>query len=651
MNLTKYQFDQLFPFHLVIDNTLTIINIGSSLKKAIAISEDTKFTDLFTFIRPRITITNSSEFESLIDQLLIIKYNSDIKCLLKGQIKIIDEQNNFLFVGSLWVESMKEMKDLGLDFSDFAIHDTTYNLLQAVDIQENKNIEIQELYASVNKQKSQLEQLSLIVEQTQNLVIITDAKGYFEWVNKAFERKTGYQLDEIKGRSPNEILSGRETNTETTEYIKQHIIAGKTFTCDIQNYAKDGSAYWVRIEGQPVFDSQGVLTQFFSIQEDITHYKQLENQLQANLVLLKALINNLYSAILFESPYGTIVTMNSAYSNLFKKITDDSSLIGRQNKENLYKLRDYFLDEENYWEAIQLLYKQSDNKFDKDFQLKSGKWLTINCLQVWNEKQFLGLLWIFFDITERKQAEQATALSLEKQLDLNNLKTRFISMVSHEMRTPLSAILSSIQLVDNYWDKLTTEKRSVHFQRIEIAVERMTELLDDTLYISRSDANKIVFSPNIINIKDAIEKIIHEFNIEDNNSRIQIIYEGIFSGICIDVKILNHILTNLISNALKYSDAKETIILRIADENENITFTVIDKGIGIPEEDCKHLFEEFHRASNVENIQGTGLGLAIVARLVCLHHGTITFETALGKGTTFSVTLPSGRNHENSKIL
>ena len=245
------------------------------------------------------------------------------------------------------------------------------------------------------------------------------------------------------------------------------------------------------------------------------------------------------------------------------------------------------------------------------------------------------------DITKRKQAEAELHTALEKEKELNELKSRFISMASHEFRTPLTTILGSAELLKHYSHKWTEEKKLVHFERIYSNVQHIAQLLDDILLIGQVEAGKLEFNPEPLDVVQFCSRIVEELQLSASSEH-PIVFTCQFSGIegCLDEKLLRHILSNLLINAIKYSPTSSPVNFELICQNDWAIFQIQDSGIGIPLEDQERLFESFHRAKNVGNIPGTGLGLAIVKRSVDLHGGKITVKSEVGVGTTFTVTIP-----------
>lgn len=241
---------------------------------------------------------------------------------------------------------------------------------------------------------------------------------------------------------------------------------------------------------------------------------------------------------------------------------------------------------------------------------------------------------------ELQAAKEEVTKALEQEKELNTLKTRFISMISHEYRTPLTVILTSTYLIEQFYQGPNQLQFNKFLDKIRSSVKSMTQLLQDVLTIGKSDAGKTTLQINRFRAVDLCKDIIEECQVIDNNAHT---FELNFVDKTIelesDEKQLKHIISNLVLNAAKYSPNAKTVKINLIEQNGKVTFQVVDEGIGIPEADQEHLFEAFYRAGNVGAISGTGLGLAIVKKCVDLLNGEITFKSISKVGTTFNVTI------------
>lgn len=244
-------------------------------------------------------------------------------------------------------------------------------------------------------------------------------------------------------------------------------------------------------------------------------------------------------------------------------------------------------------------------------------------------------------ILERRRAEDEAQKALRREREVNELKTKFVSMASHEFRTPLSSVLSSASLIRKYRDKGDLTRIDKHIDRIKSSVNHLTNIPNDFLSLGRLEEGKIEIVPEEIDLDEIFGDIVEELKLNLKEGQdIRVSSEGTKCTIRSDPKVLRNIAFNLISNASKYSDEGRMIDINLAYAPGLIRIAVRDEGVGIPEGEARHVFERFFRASNVSNIQGTGLGLNIVKRYVSLLNGTIDFTSEFGKGSTFTVTLP-----------
>ncbi len=244
-------------------------------------------------------------------------------------------------------------------------------------------------------------------------------------------------------------------------------------------------------------------------------------------------------------------------------------------------------------------------------------------------------------IMQKQEAEEALKVSLEKEKELNQLKSRFISTTSHEFKTPLSAVLSSAELIERYGHKWGPEKIADHIERIKNSVMHLSKLVDDVLQLSRAESGRLEYTPIEIDLKTFCGKVIEEMHLSSKEKhRINFEYKSGRNSFMLDQKQTYIILQNLLSNAVKYSPAGGKVDLIVDSDELNLRIVVNDEGVGIPETDIDKLFQPFHRAANTGGIEGTGLGLSIMKKAVELHGGTVVVKSELGKGTSFIVEIP-----------
>ncbi len=241
-----------------------------------------------------------------------------------------------------------------------------------------------------------------------------------------------------------------------------------------------------------------------------------------------------------------------------------------------------------------------------------------------------------------EQAKDEVNTSLLKEKEVNQLKTRFVSLASHEFRTPLSSIQLSASLIERYYDRLERSKVFYHLHKIKLAIGDLTSILEDFLSVERIDSGKVEPEYTRFDLQSLCGELATEMQAQAKTGQ-NITYEhsGLSLNVLLDKKLLRHCLINLLSNAIKYSGANSVISMKTDVTETGCQISIADNGIGIPAMDQVHLFEAFFRAHNTTDIQGTGLGLNIVKRYIDLMNGRISFESVEQVGTTFTLSFPA----------
>ena len=253
----------------------------------------------------------------------------------------------------------------------------------------------------------------------------------------------------------------------------------------------------------------------------------------------------------------------------------------------------------------------------------------------------LGAILALNDISSRKRAETELLVSLQREKELSELKSKFVSTASHEFRTPLATILSSAELLEHYPDNLSAEEKFDLLRGIQGGTKRMGALLDDILTVGKAESGVLQAKLAPLDLKLLCRQVVNELHIGEAKHHL-LKFEAEFAPeqVVMDEKLLRHILNNLLSNAAKYSPPGSEVLLTLSQRDNQAIIEVTDHGIGIPQQDQPRMFESFQRASNVDGRPGTGLGLAIMKKSVELHGGQVRFDSTVGRGTTFTVTLP-----------
>lgn len=476
----------------------------------------------------------------------------------------------------------------------------------------------------------------------QLLAVINAVPGMVSWIGSDCRYKgVNKHLASAYNRHPEDFI-GREVgfmenSPDFTESMRSFFDNAETSTTKELSAKVAGEVHNYLVVAQKYQDGQAAV----SVGIDVTELKQAQDDLQATTSRLSSLIENLQAGVLVKNELGHVVLINQIFCDLFGFPDVPAAWIGADLSDFDRQVKHLFADPESFAQRHRTIRQNRQIVTNEEMQLADNRTLELDYIPIFVDGDYCGHLWMYRDITDRKKAERELKEALEKEKELNDLKSRFITMTSHEFRTPLSSILSSAELLEHYRHRWTDEKQNVHFNRIRISVQHMTQLLNDVLFIGKAEAGKLEFNPTTLNLVEFGQSLIEEFKISLANKH-QLEYECDTDVIITqgDEKLLRQILTNLLSNAAKYSPENSTLLLKLFLEGDRVIFQVKDNGIGIPPDEKARLFESFHRATNVGNIQGTGLGLAIVKKCVDLHQGEITVESEVNVGTTFTVSIP-----------
>jgi len=322
-------------------------------------------------------------------------------------------------------------------------------------------------------------------------------------------------------------------------------------------------------------------------------------------------------------------------------------MLGYEPRELLGQLtRVHYASDEDYERIGAAAYGQIDltGHFTAEVPMKrkDGElvWVQIEGTPV-TQGALRGTVWTYVDVTQRKAAEQEMAKALARERELGELKTRLLSMASHEFRTPLAAILSSAELIGHYGDKIGADEQRSIMADLVAAARRMQLMLEDMLTLGQAEAGRLAFQPQPADVEALCRQVLAEVRSAQGDGHVLMLQAACAGLRDVDARLLHYILGNLLTNACKYSPPGSEVLVRLDAGPAEVRLEVIDQGMGIPEADVPHLFESFHRGGNAGNRPGSGLGLAIVKRCVALHGGQVSVVSKLGAGSRFCVTLPA----------
>ncbi|MDD2464911.1 MAG: PAS domain S-box protein [Desulfobulbus sp.] len=515
------------------------------------------------------------------------------------------------------------------------------------DITDRKRTE-----AALRQSEALGRRLSTAVEQSPASVVITDAQGAIEYVNKKFTQKTGYTFSEVKGQNPRILKSG--TMPEVIyQNLWETIAAGFEWKGELQNKRKDGSLFWESISISPIRNESDLITHFIAIKEDISDRIRMETELRENERMQRTLIESLPIGLaIIDGDSRIIEEINPFAAALFG--TDRETIIG-------HRCHNYLCPADETSCPMADLGLTVDNS-DRSIQRADGTVIPVlKTVKTITIKGRTKMLECFVDIRERKNAEENVrkanrqleeAITRAEQLareaeTANKAKSQFLANMSHEIRTPMNAIIGMTHLAMQTGN---SEKRQRFLETVQHAAESLLGLLNDILDFSKMEAgqlqlNSISFSP-----AQLIKGVLATLQMPAEEKGLQLLSHlstDLPQCLLGDDMRLRQILLNLIGNAIKFTD-KGSISLHINLEESlvpdqyQIHMSVIDTGIGIPPEKLSQVFNTFEQVDNTFARQygGTGLGLSICRQLVALMHGRIWTESRVNSGSTFHVLVP-----------
>ncbi|MEZ4737251.1 MAG: PAS domain-containing sensor histidine kinase [Caldilineaceae bacterium] len=472
----------------------------------------------------------------------------------------------------------------------------------------------------------------LLVEVAPLAILISDENGKITLVNEQAEQLFGYSRAELVGQSV-ELLVPQGARALHPQHRAAYLAAPgvRWMAGERELFAvrKDGSEFPVAIQLSSAENQTG------SFIMNITERKQAAAALQEQRDFLQLVIDSVPDLILVKDRAGYFHLVNERTAQVYH--TSPAAMVGQRDAD----IHDSV--------AAVALFRQQDLT-----TMDSGQPLFIpetiiqqRCYQATliplrnSAGQHDRVLMVASDVTERKRAEEALQQAFEREKELSELKSRFVSMASHEFRAPLSTISALTETLSAYRHRLSEDQIVQRLDKIHEQVAYLNDIVEDVLQLARIQAQGAKFEPVPLELNAFCRSIIEEFQSQATVAqRLSYSCDTQLPTLKLDKRLMRQIINNLITNALKYSGPDTQIVVNATCAGEVFVLQVCDEGIGIPKADMKYLFEPFHRAANVGAISGTGLGLAITKEAVEMHGGVISVESQLGIGTTFTVQLP-----------
>lgn len=487
----------------------------------------------------------------------------------------------------------------------------------------------------------------VVIEAAPIAKVVSNQAGIITLINAKTESLFGYKRGELIGK-PIEVLLpeyARERHRDNrASYIASPRMRQMGLGMELNARRKDGSEFPVEIELSYAEISGEILVIAFVV--DISERKRSAAEIERQRTFLQQVIDVSPSLISVKDYNGNFVLVNPPLASMYNTTTE--ALTGRTESD--FNLSTH--DVANSLELERQVIVSGESRFLEECIINGAgetRWLQTTKVPIGSiDGSSKYVLSVATDITERKWAEEALQLALTKEKELNELKTRFVSMASHEFRTPLATILALTETLVTYRRRLSDEQIDDKFRKIKDQIAHLKDIMEDVLLLARLQARRVTFNPVLLDLDALSRSVLDEFQSQPEFTHIiEYTCDPALHRVTLDKKLMRQTINNLVSNAIKYSAKDSTVRVNLKHDNGTLLLLIQDEGIGIPAEDIQHLFDPFYRAGNVGTISGTGLGLVITRESVELHGGTIAVDSQLNQGTTFTIRIPLSATGEN----
>jgi len=480
-------------------------------------------------------------------------------------------------------------------------------------------------------------------------VVITDMEDNIIFINESFLETYSYSEDELIGKHISIVHPLKNPPELIKEILPATLYGG--WKGELLNRRKNGNEFPIYLSTSVVRNREGVPIGLIGVIQDITERKKIEKELQDYRERLEDIVEERTHElqlseekfrVLAESSEDTIMRFNRKYQHLYvnPQVNKQTGIkaeafLGKKHSELGFPEHLVLL-----WETTLENVFKSKEKNRIEFQLPNGIWMDwILVPEIEENGEVQTVITSGRDITKLKEYEAEINKALQKEKELSELKSRFISTVSHEFRTPLASILSSTQLIQRYSKKWDEVKLNEHHERIKYSITKLTELLDDVLALSKSESQRK--TQETINLKEELTAIIHEVHpLLTPHHILEFNYEREDQYVNIDKTLIKLIFSNLLSNAIKFSPQGGQIKLLVNEAGKEITFELSDQGMGIDENELPNIYDPFYRSKKSEHIKGSGLGLSIVKQSIAQCGGIIETKSKVGEGTIVKIKIP-----------
>lgn len=473
------------------------------------------------------------------------------------------------------------------------------------------------------------EQVDTILCNSGDGLLLVDAELRSQQANPAFQRLFGWSDNEWQGQSVLNIVPPR-ARAQLSAIFQAAQLGSSALATEVDAQRIDGTLFAAELVSGPTKDGGFVCTI-----RDITERKRAEAALQEQRDFLQLVIDNVPELIMIKDRAGRFHLVNAHAAQQYDMTP--AEMVGKTDAD----LNPHVAQVAFYREKDQEALDRGQPILIPEELILNRYYQTSKIPLKQSVDQTERLLVVAFDITDRKNTELMLQQALQKEKELGELKSRFISMASHEFRTPLTAIRATADTLLLYRQKLPVEQIDKRLAKIQEQVSYLSGIIEDVLQLARLQARRVEHNPIGFDLQLLGHTIMDELASQFGGGRIVYHCDAALCAVTLDPKLMRQIMTNLISNALKYSPVTHPVYVDLTYQQAMLILQVRDEGIGIPVADLAHLYEPFHRAANVGVIAGTGLGLVITKESVELQGGTLHVTSQLGVGTTFTVCIPT----------
>jgi PAS domain S-box-containing protein len=604
---------------IIFDNHQVIMEVNKSAAKM--------------FGYPKDELLDHQSLNVLIPKEYLTKHESHFKGFIKeDEHRRMSEETIDVF----GVKKTGKIFPLKIELNPFSVYNKPYIMAVVNDLSEKKKI----------KKRLMLKKKAL--KSANNGIVITDAlkpDNPITYFNPAFQKLTGYSKEELLNKNCR-FLQKDDRQQEAISKLKNAIEKGNSCQVTLRNYKKDGTLFWNNLHLTPITNKKGIVTNYIGILNDITDIKKIEEEKNHLATIFDESLNEIH---VFDAKTLKFINVNyGAQKSLGYTLDEFMNMTPIDITP--------YNDEAEFRETIDVLQNDNIEKLEVEtvHLRKDGTQYPVKThLQLSKLGERDVYVAIILDITEQKNhtkkleeivakrtEELKVALAAEKEL--NELKTKFLSLVSHEFKTPLSGILSSTILLSKYKSEDQQDKRDKHIKTITNEVNYLNNILTDFLSVERLEKGTYNYKFNTFKVSKVVNEVIYSANMLLKEGQ-NINYPDNIDDISLhqDEKIIELALSNLVHNAIKYSEENSVINIDITQTKESTIFKIKDNGIGIPLKDQKNIFNRYFRAENALLTQGTGIGLNIVKDHINNLKGEIYFESTENKGSIFTIKIPN----------